>query len=282
MSLYSFENKHHELVDLTKPIIVSMESYASLKEAKVISDDGLKWHIPLMYFDVCSRNNNLYPMKDTKRSFAESTFVNENVRNRTLYGELEHPPANSDMSRFMFIEPTRYAWNIIDYLDKGDRYEGDVVLCAPLGTTIVHPNTKMLGCNYAASCRIATPNYIEKEMNGKKVYVKKYKFFPITWDCVTTPGITQCRLVKDGVYKAGDIGTESFSSMIAEFTNPADEIVKMIASEESGRIIQDIYGIDFKTTKAIITKDKKVKLSCEDGTSATVSLNSYILSSVLN
>lgn len=278
MSLYSFENKNHELIDLTRPIIVSMESYTSLQNAHVVSDDGLTWHIPLMYFDICSRNNNLYPSNDTKRSFIESTFVQENLRNRTWYGEAEHPPADSPMSRFMFIEPQRYAWNIMSLEDKGDHYEGDVGLCAPMGTDVIVPNTKRFGSNYAASCRIATPNYVVKEQGGKKIYVKKYKLFPVTFDCVTTPGIPQCRLVKDGVYKAG----ESLApSMIAEFSNPADEIVKMMASEESGRILQDIYGIDYKNAKAVLTKDNKVKLSTESGATATIALNSYILSSVL-
>ena len=276
--LYSFENKKHELIDLTKPIIVAMESYTSLQNAKVVSDDGLTWHIPLMYFDVCSRNNNLYPSNDTKRSFAESTFVQENLRNRTWYGEAEHPPADSPMSRFMFIEPQRYAWNILTLEDRGDHYEGDVGLCAPMGTEVIVPNTKRFGSNYAASCRIATPNYVVKDQGGKKVYVKKYRLFPVTFDCVTTPGIPQCRLVKDGVYKAN----ESLApSMIAEFSNPADELVKMMSSEESGRIIQDIYGIDYKNAKAVLTKDNKVKLSTESGATATVALNSYILSSIL-
>ena len=282
--LTSFENKKRELVDLSKPIIVGMESYAPFTEAKVMSDDGLDWHIPLMFFDMCSRNANLYPLHDTKQSFTESTFVQENLRNRTWYGEAEHPPADSPMSRFMFIEPTRYAWNITSLEDHGDHYEGNVSLCAPLGTGIIHPNTKRLGSNYAASCRIATPNYVVKEQGGKKIYVKKYKMYPITFDCVTTPGIPPCRLIKDGVYKPGPVGVGQESSnaaMLAEFTNPADEVIKMMASEESGRIIQDIYGIDFKNAHAILTKDNKVKLSTEDGLTATVALNSYILSSVL-
>ena len=282
--LTSFENKKRELVDLSKPIIVGMESYAPFTEAKVMSDDGLDWYIPLMFFDMCSRNANLYPLHDTKQSFTESTFVQENLRNRTWYGEAEHPPADSPMSRFMFIEPTRYAWNITSLEDHGDHYEGNVSLCAPLGTGIIHPNTKRLGSNYAASCRIATPNYVVKEQGGKKIYVKKYKMYPITFDCVTTPGIPPCRLIKDGVYKPGPVGVGQESSnaaMLAEFTNPANEVIKMMASEESGRIIQDIYGIDFKNAHAILTKDNKVKLSTEDGLTATVALNSYILSSVL-
>ena len=184
-----FSDNKNKLVDISRPIIVSCESFTELKNSKCVSDDGSIWDIDLMYFDMLSRNNNLYPMDDTKRSFQESTFVQENLRNRTWYGELEHPAAESSLSRFMFIEPTRYAWNIFEMHDAGDHFTGKVGLCAPLGTSIVLPNTRKFGSNYAASCRISTPNYITRNENGQKIYVKKYKMYPITFDLVTTPGI---------------------------------------------------------------------------------------------
>lgn len=284
-----FVDKERDIVDFSKPIMVSCESLAPFTERNVISDDGRILHIDLMYFDVASRNSNIYPREDTVRSFNESTWIQENLRNRTLFGELEHPDAESSLARFMFVEPKRYAWNILTIEDKGDRYEGDVGLCAPLGTTIALPNMRDYGCNYAASCRISTPNYVTKEMGGRKVYVKKYKLFPITIDMVTCPGIPQCRLVKDGEYIAerqnvqtGVKSRESSSIFISEFTRPEDAVRDMLKSKESGRILSDIYGIDFDKTNIILTKDKKVKLSVESGISVTVPFNSYILSDILD
>ena len=278
--------KEQDIVDFSKPIMVSCESLAPFTARNIISEDGKILHIPLLYFDMCSRNNNVYPREDTVRSFNESTWIQENLRNRTLFGELEHPDSESSLNRFMFVEPTRYAWNILTIEDKGDHYEGDVGLCAPLGTTIALPNMRDYGSNYAASCRISTPNYVVKEMGGKKVYVKKYKQFPITIDMVSCPGIPQCRLVKDGEYVPTKqnvaTGTESGDPIfIAEFTNPENAIRDMLKSKESGRILSDIYGIDFETAKIAITKDKKVKLSTESGVSATIPFNSYILADII-
>ena len=286
---FSSESKKFELLDFNKPIIVSCESIVPFTEKNIISDDGLVWYIDFMYFDMLSRNNNFYPADDTKRSFMESTWIQENIRNRTMYGELEHPPAEDGLSGFMFIEPPRYAWNILSLEDKGDHFSGKVGLCAPLGTSIVHPNIKMYGCNYGASCRISTPNYVVKEQNGRKVYVKKYKMYPITpADLVTTCGLPPCRLIKDGEYQAEKIdlkhgvsSTESSGIFIAEFSNPENTIKEMLKSEESGRIISDIFGIDYASTKVLITKDKKVKLCTGEGIHATIPLNSYILSDVL-
>ena len=285
---FSDLKKQHELIDFSKPLMISCESIAPFTEKNIISDDGLVWHIPLMYFDLWSRNLNLYPREDTTRSFKDSYWINENLRNRTLYGELEHPPADASMERFMFIEPTRYAWNILSIDDKGDRYEGDICLCAPLGTSIVHPNIKKLGCNYAASCRISTPNFVVKDKGGRKAYIKKYPQYPITFDCVTTPGIPECRLIKDGEYvpekmntSTGASSTESSPIFNAIFTNPADTIRDMLKSEESGRIVSDIFGIDYNKANIILTKDKKVKISMESGVSATIPFNSYILSDIL-
>lgn len=288
-------NKSRDVVDFSKPIMVSCESLAPFTEKNIVSDDGMTWYIDLMYFDVWSRNQNMYPREDMVRSFKESYWINENLRNRTLFGELEHPPADASLERFMFVEPTRYAWNIGSIEDKGDRYSGFVTLCAPLGTSIVLPNMKSLGCNYAASCRISTPNFVVKEMNGRKAYIKKYKAFPITYDLVTCPGIKECRLIKDGEYVPepisikgnssgahGLVATESspvlFSSI---FSDPASTIKEMLKSEESGRIVSDIFGIDYDKTSVILTKDKKVKISMESGVSATIPINSYLLSDVL-
>lgn len=285
---FSNLNKQRDIIDFSKPVMISCESIAPFTENNIVSDDGMILHIPLIYFDVWSRNLNLYPRDDTVRSMNESYWIQENIRNRTLYGELEHPPADASLERFMFIEPTRYAWNILSIEDHNDHLEGDVALCAPLGTSIVHPNMERLGCNYAASCRISTPNFVVKSMGGRKAYVKKYKMFPITYDCVTTPGITTCRLIKDGEYvpeklnvHTGIKSNESSTVFNAVFSDPASTIQDMLKSEESGRIVSDIFGIDFDKSSIIMTKDKKVKISMESGVSATLPINSYILSDIL-
>lgn len=310
--------KHTDLIDLSKPVMISCESYAPFTMNNCVSDDGLVLYLDLMYFDKCSRNNNIYPADDTIRSFKESTWVQENLANRTFFGELEHPPAESCMERFMRVEPTRYAWNILTLEDKGDHFSGTAGLCAPLGTGIAKPNMEMYNANYGASCRISTPNFIEKHQNGRKIFIKKYKQYPISFDMVSTCGLgNDCRLVKNNqlqreridvstgcpsaktalqgkpqitvgdVYKTQtevDMSQESSNPLyIATFTDAASEITKSILkSEENGKIISDIYGIDYDKTKAVLTKDNRIRFSMENGASATVSLNSYLVGNILN
>lgn len=292
----SFES----IIDLSKPIMISNESVVPFAQAGVTSNDGIIWDLDMMYFDLISRNNNFYPAEDVKRSVNESVWIQENLRNRSLFGELEHPPADSEMSRFMFVEPTRYAACILGLTDKGDHYRGRIGLCAPLGLDIVKKNMDLYGTNYGVSCRISTPNYVVKEMNGRKVFVKKYKMYPITWDVVTCCGIPQCRLIKDGQYQAdpkdlsmnrssesdnligatGKVSYDDGSNFI--FTDTAKEISKAVASTENAKIIADIYGIDFsKAEKAILTKDNRIKISNESGNIVSVALNSFVLSQAL-
>jgi hypothetical protein len=275
--------QHRDIIDLSKPVIVSMESFAELKDAASISDDGLKWEITFMYLDRLSRNKNMYPIEDTRRSMDESDFVQENLRNHTWYGEAEHPPADAPLSRFLFIEPTRYAWNILSHNFMGDRYRGMISLCAPLGLDIIHKNVKEFGSNYAASCRIYTPNFIEKQDNGRKIFIKKYRMYPCTYDCVTMPGYPDCRIADPINYHPGKnlISPRSSESTFydVKFDNPMNEFVKIMSSENS-KILEDYFGVDFRK-HAVFMKDNKVKLSTEDGISVITSLDSYLLSNAL-
>jgi hypothetical protein len=274
---------HRDIIDLSRPIIVSMESFADLKNAASVSDDGMIWDIDLMYLDKTSRNNNVYIIDDTRRSFDESDFVQENLRNRTWYGEDEHPPADSPLSRFLFIEPTRYAWCILSHEFKGDRYHGRVGLCDPLGTNVILPNVKRFGSNYASSCRIYTPNFIEKEQNGKKILLKKYRMYPVTYDLVGTPGYPECRVASPTDYYPRSFGKESLDTIVEKniirFDNPEAELLKMMSSENC-KILEDYCHVDFKK-QAILMKDNKVKFSSEDGVSIIASLDRYLLSEAL-
>jgi hypothetical protein len=267
-----------DIIDLSRPVIISMENFTDLKNAAPVSDDGTIWDIDFMYLDKESRNSNFYPVDDTRRSIDESVFVQENLRNRTWYGENEHPPSDAPLSRFLFIEPTRYIWNIMTLEFRGDKYHGKVGLCEPLGLSIVLPNVKKFGSNYASSCRIYTPNFVEKEMGGKKIVIKKYKMYPITFDGVTMPGYQNCRIADPNNYHPRPYGKES-SLVDIRFDNPASELIKIMSSENC-RILEDCYHIDFKK-QAILMKDNKIKLSSEDGISVIAPLDRYILNEAL-
>jgi hypothetical protein len=160
-----------------------------------------------------------------------------------------------------------------------DSYKGKVGLCAPLGTSIILPNIKQFGSNYASSCRIYTPNYVEKEMNGRKIIIKKYRMYPITFDCVTMPGYKDCRVGNTNTYNPSDIkSNESF--YYVKFDNPADELIRMMESTENCKILEDYFHVNLKK-QAVLLKDNRVKLSTEDGVSIITSLDSYLLNNAL-
>lgn len=268
------------IIDLSKPLLVCMESFSSLKDAQVVSDDGRKLFIKYMTFDTLSRNNNEYPVDDTKKSFAESTYVNENLINRTWFGELEHPPADATLDRFLYVEPTRYAWNIKTLKDCGDCFSGEVELANPLGTSIVQDNIVRFGSNYASSCRIYTPKFVEKMMNGKKIYIKKYRMFPVTFDCVTMPGLPACRLVDSNKYKSFHSSESASHLSVIKFDNPETTLRKMMKSEENARILEDYFNVDFEKS-AVLMKNGKIKLSTENGNSVIVPINRHLVREVL-
>ena len=58
----------YKLIDMSKPIIVTMESFSSLKDAKLISDDGSKFEVTLINCDTISRNRTYYPLSDVTAS----------------------------------------------------------------------------------------------------------------------------------------------------------------------------------------------------------------------
>ncbi len=249
------EVKKSSVLNLNKPLLVSCESFVPFKTSntKCMSDDGMLWYLDLMYFDELSRNSNFYPASDTKRSFRDSAWVQENLKNRNFYGELEHPPAESCMERFLRVEPTRYAINVLTLDDKGDHFAGKLGMAAPLGTGIVRPNIMMYGSNYGVSARISTPNFIEKRYNGRKIYIKKYKQYPIAFDLVTTSGLPKCKLVKTENFKGEtfslDKGIPNFKEALAS-ANPIQ--------------VQDDYGLNEDAFKSLQEQQGMVVLSKDE------------------
>lgn len=268
-----------KVVDLTRPILITMESYAYLKNAQVVSDDG-EATITLQVMDEISRNGSEYPKEDLVRSFDESKYVQENMRNYTWFGEYEHPSRDCTMQRFLFVEPTRYAWLIKKYWVENDMIKGRVKFINPLGT-IAWENIKNNGSNYAASIRAYTPNYVKKNhpQTGKTYFVKKYPMHPVTYDLVTTPGHYRARMIDPDTYAAQAYSKESAD---IEFQNPANELKNMIMSEESSLIIQDLLHMDVKEARAaLLTSKDRLDYTFENGVMMSVPLNAFIVSKVL-
>jgi hypothetical protein len=293
------KNKKKFLVDLRRPILLSMEDFNYLKDAKVASDDGLDYIITLMKFNQVSRNGSMYPKEDSLKSLNESVYVQESIKNRVLFGEMEHPeikepeeaPQKGKMpkvaKRFLRVEPTRRAWAILKYWDEGDILKGHVHLVPPLGTSILQPTIKDLGSNYAASVRWFTPHYLEQQDASGNVYlVKKYRMFPVTWDAVTLPGLPGSRLMEDAAYNPKPLGFASGphsmeSSHDIVINHPELELRDMILSEESCPILEDYFQMSMRDCRIMLTRDDRVDIATEDGVHVSVPFNSYILTEIM-
>lgn len=283
------------LIDLRRPILVTLESFAVLKDAQVVNDDASEIRIPLIQFDTLSRNNAEYPADDLIRSIKESRFVQENYNQKTWFGELEHPPQGSPMERFMFIEPTRYAWLIKNYTIERDMMMATCAFVPPLGDAIPQKIIAKHGSNYAASLRAYTPHFVKKQGPNGEFIVKKYPMYPVTFDCVSTPGLYKARMIDPDKYPSMAQGRESASGLIVPgaasnehfvqnivFKNPEESIKSMILSEgrENLRILEDLFGFDSKKSKIVLNSKDQVEISSEN-VKLQVPLNSYLVGQAL-
>lgn len=281
------------LIDLRRPILVSLESFVALKEAQVVNDDASEITIPLIQLDTLSRNKAEYPADDLIRSIKESRYVQENYAQKTWFGELEHPPQGSPMERFMYVEPTRYAWLIKEYKIQHDMIIGRCAFVPPLGDAIPQKIIAKHGSNYAASLRAYTPTFVKKQGPNGEYIIKKYPMYPVTFDCVTTPGLYKARMVDPDKYPSLAQGRESVSAMGREssphfvkniiFDNPEESLRKMICSEgrENLRILEDLFGFDSSTSKLVINARDQVEVITSENTKIQIPLNNYLVGQAL-
>jgi hypothetical protein len=184
-----------KLIDFNKPIVCSIESFVSEGAAKVDIIDEKKRIVQtrLAELGTISRNRCFYGIEEVMRSLKESRYVQENLSQNTWFGEKEHPPRNCDMKRFMKIDDDRISHSIRKYWFDGEFISGIVQYIPPWGPSIWDWITNA-DANMAFSLRIYTPNYIEKQDGNGKYIVKSYPMYPVTFDCVNTPGYRKCRI----------------------------------------------------------------------------------------
>ncbi len=276
-----FSREKAEFLDLSRPILVSLEAAGGLlKDSKPINKNGDR-SITLMHFDTLSRNKALYPQDDLVRSFNESRYVQENIAQRTWFGENEHPAADAPLARFMFVEPSRWAWLIKSYSVSGDKMNGVVSFVPPMGTMIEEIIDKH-GSNWAASIRAYTPNFVKKEGPQGQYVIKKYPMFPVTYDAVTTPGLYAARMSDPDSFKTQNLGREGYAASYKIFKNPAEDMRQILSSQESARVVQDMFNIDFSKSKYLMSKDGRVEFRSEEGIKVNVPLNLAIINKALN
>jgi len=295
--------KGKQIIDLSKPIMVSMESFALMKKLKKVGSNGDMIEIALIECDQVSRNRTYYGFEDIQLGMKERRFA-ERLAQKTLFGEASHPSQagltddSSYLQRLTQVEPSRIVWRIDRVWNEGKTVMGVIQWAGPFGS--MYKDLVMNhGSNIAASIRAYTPNYIKKnDANGE--YVQKvYPLFITTWDLVDLPGLGGCRIVNPSVYAEStkdDLDKGPVSSSSTErwdevktptsktvvFKDPISEIRSMIKSgNENANIIQDLFGIELNDAKMILSGKNTLSTFSNDGRRLDIPLSSAVLADIL-
>jgi len=286
------------LIDLSQPIMITMESFSHLKDAKLASDDGSIIEATLINCDTMSRNRTFYPLEDVIASMGHS-FFKERIDQKILLGEAEHPTNDSDkelpsLKRLMRVEPSRVSHRIDSYWADGNNIKGIVQWCGPFGP-MYQDLVSRCGSNAAFSIRAYTPVHVIKEDSLGKYAVKKHLMYITTFDCVTRPGLTNSRIMHPETYAnitkndkitinsitpdTKKVSNEIFNEIC--YTNVIEEIRNLSSSQEGLEVAAQIFGIDFKNGKMEITGKNKLTVISEEGLRLDLPLNHTVLSRII-
>lgn len=285
-----------KVLDLRRPILVTMESFSHLKDAHLVSDDGSIFEATLIECDVVSRNRTLYQLEDVMASMQDRR-VQEKIDNKVFMGEGEHPYSESEealpLKRLMRVEPSRWSHRVDNYWADGNCIRGTVQWAGPLGDMY----RRMLvehGSNLAMSIRAYTPNYIKKRDDNGDYVIKKHLMFIAAYDVVTLPGLSRARIMDPEAYSEiskrdkisissnKDIVTKTTESLVeVTYKNPINEIRDIMHSEEGANIMCDLFGVNVDSTQMTISGKNTLSVITEEGVRLDLPLSRTILSDIL-
>lgn len=294
---YSIKSKKQGLIDFSKPFLCSVEGYnpQPINEMlEIVDEDKHIVNTRLAQCDNISRNRCFYGLEDVLWSLKNSKYINECIAQGIWFGELEHPPRDCDLARFMKIDDDRISHKIYKYWHENEFLKGTVQFIPPKGD-IIWDWIMKANVNMAFSLRIYTPNYIKKKDANGVPYVQKCKpMFPVTFDAVKTPGYENVRVVDPSTFASKNqsyitCGTNSKGIeeyCIDWFDNNASENIKKVlnsTSEEDLNIVGDLFDMDMKKARAVFNEmDNSVTMSQEDGSSIKMHLNSFLFNQIMN
>lgn len=279
----------------SKPIMCSSESYSELVKFSNINEQDKSFNMILMLLDTISRNGSMYAGADFKRSFEESRYMQEMLRNNVLFGELQHPDQECTQSRFMSIDHNNISHGISNIVFNGNRVLGKVTLLPPKGD-IVWEWMKRFGSNLAMSVRVLTPTYVTKTTESGQKYIYKYsKSIPITWDCVFVPGFEEARVADIAKYNASiesfittmelsDTDASAIRNSHKNYTkewNITDSDLKnLMKSQEATKILEDLFEFSIESSNVVLGNEA-VNVKISDKKTIIIPTDTYLVSSVL-
>lgn len=252
------------VINLNSKDMFSIETFAqmtNLSKCKYDEKQQIIFDFPLIDMDTISRNRSMYAAEGYFDSIFGSMYIMEKLKRGCLYGELGHPDPTCSRERFMKVEDDNVSHRNINIKRDGKRLYGDVQAMKPKGDIMWDRFIK--GVNIAMSTRVLTPNYEERaDSNGDKYIYKYGQMRFVSFDCVDVPGFKQASVVEDvDSYDASKLPVEAISQNSKEnwegihinWTQgrKKDEFMRLLKSQESLPILEDIYGFDMKNVNNI-------------------------------
>ena len=252
-NIYSCDRK---VIDLNAKDMFCIESFTQLQnlsESKIDVEKQMLRDVELIPLDKISRNNAMYAGEAIINAL-NSPYIQEQIKRGTFFGELDHPDPHCSRERFLHVEKDNICHRLINPHPATSCIRSDVQFVQPKGYIPWDWITK--GSNISFSIRILTPNYEERRDANGNSYV--YKFGNqrlVTWDLISSlPGFKEASIVTDvDSYDASKESYDQDGNVHISWVKGRnkDEFKRLLESQESLPILEDIYGFSMKEVNDI-------------------------------
>lgn len=289
---------YRKIIDLNGKDVFSIETFANDEMMKLSSckyDEATETIIdaPFIALDEISRNGSMYDGNMIIESL-ESPYISELFRRGAFFSELEHPDINCSRERFMTVDKDNICGHVVNWKRTPDNIiAGDFQFLAPKGYIVKDWFNK--GINFGWSIRTLTPNYEERRDAQGNPYVYKFKSCrTVSFDTVKIGGFKKASIVSNvDSYDASKVSprssTESFDNihLTSVKTRKKEEFKKLLESQESLPIMEDIYGFSMKDVNDISYSKEglitiNVKRNRHHTTSINIPTNVYKINQILS
>ena len=248
-----------KIIDLNSKDMFSYETFFNenmikLSDCEYDEQKEIIRKAPLISLDKVSRNGSMYDGNSILKAL-QSPYVAELFQRGACFCELEHPDPNCSRERFLKVDENNVCGRVMNY-HKADNnmLRGDFQFVQPKGYIIKDWFNK--GINFGWSIRILTPNYEErKDINGMPYVFKHGDMRFVSFDCVKICGFKEASIVSN--VDSYDASKESLKNSMEGIhiswtaDRKKDEFKKLLMSQETLPIIEDIYGFSMKDVSNI-------------------------------
>lgn len=288
MNLFSTDRK---IIDLNAKDMFSYETFEAdnmmkLSNCEVDEKRQIIRNAPMISLDKVSRNGSMYQGKMIIDSL-NSPYTKELFQRGTFFSELGHPDPNCSRERFLKVDNDNVCGRFMNWHHEQstNMIRGDFQFVQPKGYIPWDWFNK--GINFGWSIRILTPVYEERKDAAGQPYIYKYdKGKLVSWDTVNICGYKEASIVENVDSYNGAM--ENWKGLNTSWTaeRSKEEFKRLLTSQESLPIMEDIYGFSMKNVKNIsYSKEGLITLMLDDSPEHTRSIkiptNVYKVNQVL-